>query len=407
VIVALRHTPYCLNGHAGDSGMLALWANSYSDGTGALPPPFYPPAFPHILSWYKDLSGQPALYALKDLQIAITALIGPAAYLCWRRTLTPLWALAIGGLSLLVLVEPYKPYEGLVLVMLVPILIQLAEALRGAEDRTIQELAKAGVGYGIALAALCLLYSGWFKWSAPGFIVAAVCIVPWRGGRWRASAILAGITLIVFVAMLWGYLTDIHHYGQITGTSSLGGSKPMIPDDYVYFDVLVDPAYFALWKGDLPGTVGVWPPVGELGGIGVYALLMFAGFGAAIAFGRRQTPVIVVAAIIGGTWLLRFWYAHHLYDTHLVQLYPRTSIELAYAFVVMAGLAAYYATEKFVRVRPVAYAVGALATMIMIFGTAGSAIADRYMPTNETRSLGLLAWTAQDATTRDVPADPP
>jgi len=407
VIVALRHTPYCLNAHNGDTGLIALWANAFSNHDPAgYPPPFYPPAFPHILAWYKDLSDQPALYALKDLQIAITALVGPATYLCWRRLLRPLWALAIGGLSILVLVEPYKPYEGLVLVVLVPLLIQLAEALRTAEDRTIQDLAKAGVGYGIVLGALCLLYSGWFKWSAPGFIVATACLVPWRGGRWRAWAVLAGVALIVFVAMLWGYLGAIHHYTQVTGTSSLGGGKPMIMDDYVYFDVLVDPAYFALWKGDLPGTVGAWPPPGELGGLGVYALLIFAGFGAAIAFGRQRTPVVVVAAIIGGTWLLRFWYAHHLYDTHLVQLYPRTSIELAYAFVVITGLGVYFAAEKLVRDRPASYSIGALATLVLIFGAAGSAIADRYMPANE-RSLGLLGWNAQDAFTKNVPPDPP
>jgi galactan 5-O-arabinofuranosyltransferase len=238
-------------------------------------------------------------------------------------------------------------------------------------------------------------------------VVAVACIVPWRGRRWRAWSILAGVTLVVFVAMLWGYLADIHHYTQVTGTSGLGGSKPMIPDDYVYFDVLVDPAYFALWKGDLPGTIGVWPPVGELGGLGVYSMLLFAAFGAAIAFGRQRTPVVVLSAIIGGTWLLRFWYAHYLYETHLVQLYPRTSIELAYVFVVMAGFALYFAAEKFVRDRPVSYAIGALAALALTFGTAGSAIADRYMPTNETRSLGLLSWNAHDAVTRNVPPDPP
>jgi galactan 5-O-arabinofuranosyltransferase len=155
VIVALRHTPYCLNAHNRDSGLLAAWANAFSThDPGGYPPPFYPPAFPHLLAWYKDLTGQPALYALKDLQIAITALVGPAAYICWRRLLPPMWALAIGGLSILVLVEPYKPYEGLVLVMLVPVLIQLAQALRTAEDRTIQDLAKGGVGYGVVPSVL-------------------------------------------------------------------------------------------------------------------------------------------------------------------------------------------------------------------------------------------------------------
>ncbi|MEO8548972.1 MAG: hypothetical protein ABI678_03340 [Kofleriaceae bacterium] len=411
VIVALRHTDYCLNAHNGDTGLLALWANGFSahDPT-RYPPAFYPPAFPHILGWYKDLSGQPALYALKDVQIVLTALVGPATYLAWRRLLRPMWALAIGVVATLVLVEPYKPYEGLVLVILVPVLIQLAQALRTAEDRTIQQLAKAGLGYGLVLGALFLLYSGWFKWSAPGFIVAALWLIPWRDRRWRAPAILAGVTIVVFVAMVWGYLGDIHSYGKATGTGALpglGGGKPMIQDDYIYFDVLVDPTYFALWKGDLPGPTTIWPPVGELGGIGVYTLILFAGFGTAIALCRGRTPVIALAAILVGAWLMRFWYAHHVYDTHLVQLYPRTSIELAYGFVLMVGFAVYYAAERVVRERPVAYTIGALAAFAFVFGTAGSAIADRYMPSNESYGLGLLAWQAHDATKQAIPPDPP
>jgi hypothetical protein len=158
VMVALRDTPYCLNAHQGDVSLLAIWANAFSaHDPNSYPPSFYPPAFPYILSVYKDVSGQPALYALKDLQIVFCALIGPATYVCWRRLLPPLWALGIGVVAMLVLLEPYKPYEGITLVLLIPVLIQFAQALRTAENRTIQQLAKSGVGYGLALGLLCLM----------------------------------------------------------------------------------------------------------------------------------------------------------------------------------------------------------------------------------------------------------
>jgi hypothetical protein len=414
VMVALRHTPYGLNAHNGDVGLLAMWANAFSahDPSG-YPPPFYPPAFSHILAVYKDLSGQPALYAMKDLQIVICALIGPATYVCWRRLLSPLWALGIGVVAMLVLLEPYKPYEGITLVLLIPILIQFAQALRTAENRTIQQLAKSGVGYGLALGLLCLLYSGWFKWSAPGFVVAALWLVPWRAGRWKAAVLLAGFAMVVFTIVTWGYLSGIVAFSHASGLASVAGiGKQIIRDDYVYFDVLVDPAYFAAWKTDLPGAVSTWPPTGELGGISVYVLLLFAAFGAAIAWARERTTVIVLAAIITGAWVLRFWYAHKMYETKLVQLYPRTSIELAYCFALVTGFAIHAATERFARAPRTtssshSYAIGALCALAFVFASAGSAIADRYMPNNESRCLGFLAYTSHDAFKANTPPDPP
>jgi galactan 5-O-arabinofuranosyltransferase len=414
VMVALRHTPYCLNAHNGDTGLIGAWANAFSNhDTAGYPPPFYPPAFPHILSWYKDLTDQPALYALKDLEIVVTALIGPATYVCWRRLLRPMWALGIGVIAMLVLLEPYKPYEGITLVLLIPVLIQFAQALRTAEDRTIHQLAKSGVGYGLALGLLCLMYSGWFKWSAPGFVLAALWLIPWRDGRWRAAVMLAAITVLVFGVVMWSYLANIVGFSHASGLASVAGiGKQIIRDDYVYFDVLVDPAYFAMWKTDLPGAVAAWPPAGELGGISVYVLVLFTAFGAAIAWARERTEVIVLASIIAGAWVIRFWYAHKMYETKLVQLYPRTSIELAYCFALVAGFAIHAAARRFASrettvARASSYAIGALCAFALVIGTAGSAIADRYMPNNEVRGLGILAYTSHDAVTQNVPPDPP
>jgi galactan 5-O-arabinofuranosyltransferase len=414
VLVALRGTPYCLNAHNGDSGMLAVWANAFTNHNPAdYPPPYYPPLFPHVLHWYMDLVDKPALYALKDLEIGITALIGPLAYLAWRLLLRPGWALGIGVVAALVIIEPYKPYEGLSLVLLVPLMIHFVQTLRHADDRTIQQLAKCGVAYGLGFGVLCLTYSGWFKWSAPGFVAAAACLVPWRGGRWKASALVGGIALFVFVAVVWSYFSDIHTYTKIANIGI--GGKPLVQDTYVYFDVLVDPGYFAMWKGDLPGGYTPdWPPWGELAGVGLYPLLLFLGFGTAIALGRKRTMVITLACVLVGTWLMRFYYAHYVYETKLVQLYPRTSIELAYGFALMAGFAIYYVVEYFARktpdgpLRSSSTVIGAMCTLAFVLGTAGSAISDRYMPANTApRNLGWLSWAAHEATIAKTPPDPP
>jgi hypothetical protein len=205
----------------------------------------------------------------------------------------------------------------------------------------------------------------------------------------------------------WSYFSGIHAHTQagITGAAGVG-SNALVQDDYFYFDVATDPAYFAMWKGDLPGNVTVWPPYGELGGLGVYSLLLFAGFGTAIAFGRRSAAVITLACVIAGAWLLRFYYAHYLYETKLVQLYPRTSIELAYCFAVITGFAIHFIVDHFAPVRRPVAAIGALCGLVFVIGAAGSSIADRYMPARE-RTLGLLAESAHEASIANVPPDPP
>ncbi len=53
-----------------------------------------------------------------------------------------------------------------------------------------------------------------------------------------------------------------------------------------------------MWKGDLPGVVATWPPPGEIAGVGLYSLVVFAGFGIAIALGRARTVVIGLASIL-------------------------------------------------------------------------------------------------------------
>jgi hypothetical protein len=205
------------------------------------------------------------------------------------------------------------------------------------------------------------------------------------------------------------YLWNIKTY-----TAAVPADAPMVKDGYIYYDVLTDPAYFAMWKGDLPGTIGVWPPPGEIAGLGVYQVLAFAAFGVALAFGRTRSAVIAVVSIFVSAWLMRFWYAHLLYHTHLVQLYPRTSLELAFLAIVMIGYAAYYGIEYVARqrgdspLRDPSATIGAVAALALAIGTAASSISDRYMPMHsDPMSLGELSWRAHDIFKQHVPPDPP
>ena len=100
-----------------------------------------------------------------------------------------------------------------------------------------------------------------------------------------------------------------------------------------------------MWRNDLPGDVGPWPPPGELAGVGVFVLLLVVGLGLGVALGGRRTPVIALCALLAGACLLRFWFASQAYATGAVQLYPRTSAEILYCLLLLSVLAIRYGME--------------------------------------------------------------
>ncbi|NVB77394.1 MAG: hypothetical protein HOV81_03285 [Kofleriaceae bacterium] len=409
LIVALRGTPFCLNATGGDAGVLVSWANAIKAGVGdQYVPPLYPPAFPHALRWYMDIVDLPAVYALKHLQILGALVAGPAGYLAWRLVLRPSWALVIGVVPAMVIVEPYKPYTNVVLIVLVPVLIRFFNTLRTADRRSVHQLLKAGVVFGLVLGAMCLTYSGWFRWSAPGLVVAGLIVFPWRRAPRRGIA-FGVAAMLALGAVTFNYVTGVRSYAQQRAAAD---SKPLVLDDYIYFDVLTEPAYIAMWKVDLPGKTTEWPPDGELGGVGLYSVLLCAGLGIAIMLGHRRTPVITVACLFAGAWLMRFWYAHLLFKTKLVQLYPRTTIELVYCLLVLLGFAAYYLIERIASradekhpVRQRSALIGAWCALAFLFGQMGSSISERYMPEDGFPfSTGYLAWQAHQALKAPAPS---
>lgn len=398
VVLALRGTSLPLHvPKGGDSAVISQWAVSILQGHSTLPN-FYPPLPVHVLAWWTSVSGQDVAFAFKDLQLVGTALYGPVAYLAWRLLLRPIPALAVGVVSALPLVYPYKPYENLVLVALIPVLAKLLVYLRTTPERSYRHLVLTGVAFGVVLGVAYLSYAGWFVWSAPGFLVAALILLPWRRAPLRALTFLA-VTGVVLVGICWRQIAALLH------------ASSTVKDNFFYFDTATDPAYVAMWRGDMPGDVGLWPPPGELGGVGVFTVILCVGLAVALFLGLRNTIVITAACCLGGAWLLRFWFASEMYREQAVQLYPRTTMEILYLLLVLTILAAYFGWGRLrdfaARMRTSANGIslpdvkrvpsvliGALCAGLLLFGSAGSATADRYLPRDD-NSEGRLAWTGQ------------
>lgn len=391
IVLALRGTDWPLFANSGDSGQLIKWADDVVAGRAA--PADYPPVVIHVIALTSQLTGESTVGALRALQVLGTALFGPVAYLSWRLLLPPRWALAVALVAAFPLVEPYKPYTTVVLVVLVPVLIAFLEALRGVATLTSRRIAVVGIGTGAVLGALFCVYSGWFVWSAPGALVAVLVVFPARAAPRRGLALLglAGAGFLVIAA------------GHLVGLVAAAGS---VRDRYFYFDTFVEPAYIAMWRNDLPGNVGPWPPPGELAGVGVFVFLLVVGLGVAVALGGRGTAVATITALMAGSWLMRLHLASQMYADQSVQLYPRTTAEILHCLLLLSVLAVRLVTQR-ARERfgsgPVpppgagqgsGATLGVLCAALLLALSMGSSVADRYLPRND-GSAGLLAYVAQ------------
>jgi galactan 5-O-arabinofuranosyltransferase len=381
ILAILHGAQYGLGAKIGDSNVLAIWADTVRHGGTA--PELYPPFEIHLIAWISDLLGITTAYAIKPFQILGLLLVGPVSYASWRLLLRPGWALAISVVATLPLIDPFRPYPFFVLVVFVPLAVRLLEILRGAADASKLELLRAGIGLGLGLGVLCLVYSGWFMWSAPGFLVAAAYVFPWRRGS-RNGVFFCTVAAIAFFAVTARYVIGVLH-------------APPIKDGFIYFDSRAEPMYIAMWRGDLPGIfekLGLWPPAGELAGVGVFTLVLVAGLGVAIMLGRGRTVVLGVISMMLGAWVLRLWYAEHMWKTGLVQLYPRTTAELLYCSLILCGFAVFFAVERHSRLRTPSAVIGGSCAVLLLSGFAASATLDRFMPKLDCRDYGYLAWRA-------------
>jgi galactan 5-O-arabinofuranosyltransferase len=371
IAVALHGTPYGLWAGQGDYAWIGAWAESITAGNG-LPARHYPPLSIYALAWWAQLSDQPVVYAMRDLQLAGTALFGPATYLAWRLLLRPAYALAVGVVAMIPFLEPVKAYPQLTLVALVPVLAWFVRTVRRGGALTIASALVRGALFGLGVGLLFLLYSGWFVWCAAGFLVALVVVMPKRGAWWPLLA-LALSSAATFVAVTWLHLT-----GLLAGT---GG----VSDAYFYFDTNTEPAFFAMWRNDRPGPVGPWPPPGELGYVGLFSLLLVAGLAVALWLGWRRSLVITVGLLALSAWLMRMWLAGESYATMTVRLYPRTTMVLLYCALILTGFGVLLAAGALRRALPEARVPRPpwgilLIPLLLLFALTGSATIDHFMP---------------------------
>jgi galactan 5-O-arabinofuranosyltransferase len=181
-------------------------------------------------------------------------------------------------------------------------------------------------------------------------------------------------------------------------------------DRYFYFDTYVQPTYVAMWRTDLPGAIGTWPPPGEFAGVGLVSALLVVGLGLALFVGHRRSDVLVLAACLAGAWLLRLHLASRMWADNAVQLYPRTTPEILFCLLAIGVLAIMVSVRRvfiWLARLQTSTAIGALPTSrvsaaagVAVVASAllaglsmGASTADRYMPRND-GSTGYLAFVA-------------
>lgn len=409
VMVALSGTDWPLNANAGDAGRLTEWASALSGGHASAAesvPEEYPPIPLRAITALSQLVGSDTAEGLKILQILVTSSFGAFAYLSWRLLLRPPWAAGIGVVAALPLIDPYKPYTNLVLVVLIPIIVKFMKSLRGAAAIPRGNIVFLGPVLGWAAGILFLIYPGWFLWSAPGTLIVLLVVFPWRNGALRALALL-GLTALAFLSVTNTYL--------FTMFDRAGDTK----DRYFFFDTYIRPAYIAMARGDLPGDPAIWPPVGEMAGVGLFSILLVIGLGTAVALGGRETVVLTLAGCLLSAWFMRFWLASRMFETNAVQLYPRTTSQILHCLLLLCGFAAYFGWS-ILRARSAGSGprpelirrradgarfdgswprqreagnrhLGLLCALLLFVAFAGSAVADSYMPSNDD-SRGYLAY---------------
>lgn len=400
VLVALRGTPWGLFADLGDAGNLGMWARQVLEGV-----PLdmtYPPGYIWLVAAGSMVLQEIPAYALKQVSIVATALIGPVGYLAWRTIGGPTLALMAGVVAALPLIDPYKPVTNTTLVVMVPVLVHVVRGLRGAGEQSWGRVVLLGAVTGLVLGGIALTYSGWFAWSAPGAILLFSVAIPWRAG---IGAVARAVTLLATAGIGFLLVSAVH----VVPLLSAGGASR---DTYFYFDVLTDPAYIAAWRGDLPGAVGEWPPPGELGGVGVFTLALACGLAVAVATSWRLAAVQTATFLLAGAWVMRHWYAASMFEAQSVQLWPRTTPEILYCLLVLGVVACRSGARmiaapasRLKEYHPGMARLGVFVAIAFVLASAGSSIADRYMPVSG-NSAGELSWRAHTTPLRDGSCPP-
>ncbi|MCX4802841.1 hypothetical protein ACFWWM_21425 [Streptomyces sp. NPDC058682] len=408
IAVALNGTPWGLGGQEGDPGNLMGMANDMMRHKGM--PGVYPPLFPALLAlWAKVFHNGIAGvgHALKDLQLILSALVGPMAYLSWRLLLRPFWAMAIAVPASIVFLDPIRPYSHGSMLVLVPLLAAAFREIRRAGELSTRSAVLRGIGFGAVFGVMFLWYSGWYLWAAPGAFILALMLFPWRRGRAAIKRALQFLGTILVTAAVIGapLLYQLVRLGATT------------KDRYAYINTYIDPAYVLGWASDRSGELSYhsFPVSGELAGQTGFGVLLLLGVGLGVGLGLRNIVVRTAGFVLAGAWLLRFWFASHMEHNQAVQLYPRTTWIIFYCLIILAvlgvmltyqrgfgwirGTLKEVAPARAVRISPRAMsqlAAGLICAIALFATMGGSWSANRFMPSTNpgVEDLGLDALRA-------------
>ncbi|MEV6972928.1 hypothetical protein [Kitasatospora sp. NPDC093806] len=408
IAVALHGTPWGLGGQEGDPGNLMGMANDMIRGKGL--PGVYPPLFPALLAVWAKLfhGGIPGVgHALKDLQLILSALVGPMAYLSWRMLLRPFWAMAVAVPTSIVFLDPIRPYSHGSMLVLLPLLAACFREIRRSDELSARSAALRGLGFGVAFGVMFVWYSGWYLWAAPGSFLLALLIFPWRRGKRALQRALVFLGAMLVTAAVIG--APLLYQLVKLGASTM--------DRYAYINTYIDPAYVLGWASDRSGTLTYhnWPESGELAGQTGFALLLLLGVGLGVGLGLRNIVVRTTGFVLIGAWLLRFWFASHMEHNQAVQLYPRTTWIIFYCLIILTvmGIMLTYergfgwvrstladvAPARAARISPrvLAQLAAGLICAVALFTTmGGSWSANRFMPSTNpgVEDMGLDALRA-------------
>lgn len=215
-------------------------------------------------------------------------------------------------------------------------------------------------------------------------VAAAAIFFPWRTGPRKGAAFLAA-TAVAFAVVAGSY------------TVTLLKESATTVDKNFSFDTKTDPAYFLMWRTDMPGKVTQWPLPGELGGVGLFAILLFVCLGVCVWLGMRKPMVATIACMFVSAWVMRMWFASRMFSTGTVQLWLRTDNQLLYCGLILGGLAVHLGSRQLAKhgklPSPRTAVIGAFCGLLFLFGSVASSMSDRYMPAKE-NTYRILPWVS-------------
>lgn len=387
--IALAGTNWPLFGNIGDSGVIINWVTDFRNGNPL--PETYPPGYLWLIAGISKILHAPIEFSAKFAQILTIAISGPIAYVAWRIAVGPFLALALGVISFLPLLSPYKPYPNLVLVVLFALIVKLANDLKIAGRADTRWSIIRGLILGALIGASALLYSGWFLWSAAGIFLLIISIFPWKQGR----AVIKK-SLMFFASLFVGMLaiSGFHIWAMIHG--ALFGKA--VSDSYFYNDTFVDPGYFVMSLGDL-AEVTSWPPQGELGGVGLFMIFLTAGLACSIAFKWHNNVVRTAVFLLFSALAARYFIATLMVYKNAVYLWPRTSAVILYCLLVATALSSQYFWNQFAAKSSVTHststkAFGLLIGVSLLLSSGASSISSNYFPLDK-NTVAKFAFYSQ------------